>query len=188
MVASFSLLAHRGPLVHGVIPWAISTLTSRHGWAAGLSPGIWNCIGLIPITVATALLTLDLLSGNGGPPNESYRRPHVLSCGAPTDSPVIRYILLTWEFGSDGPSFLAVSVSSSYGCSGVWSQSSPLCHERNAIWKRNSVIPIFSTRTGSHVGSEEPRLRRQRLPMAWADSGQVVGDPYPTRFALKLGH
>jgi len=44
------------PLMHGVLPWAISTLTSRHGWAAGLSPGIWNRIGLIPITVATALL------------------------------------------------------------------------------------------------------------------------------------
>ena len=44
------------PLMHGVLPWAISALTSRHGWAAGLSPGMWNWIGLIPITVATALL------------------------------------------------------------------------------------------------------------------------------------
>jgi protein-S-isoprenylcysteine O-methyltransferase Ste14 len=44
------------PLVHGVIPWAISTLTSRHGWAEGSSPGIWNWIGLIPVTVAIAFL------------------------------------------------------------------------------------------------------------------------------------
>jgi protein-S-isoprenylcysteine O-methyltransferase Ste14 len=44
------------PLVHGVIPWAISTLTSRHGWAGGSSPGIWNWIGLVPVSVATAFL------------------------------------------------------------------------------------------------------------------------------------
>jgi len=43
------------PLVHGVVPWAISTLTRRHGWAVG-SPGIWNWIGLIPVIVATTLL------------------------------------------------------------------------------------------------------------------------------------
>jgi protein-S-isoprenylcysteine O-methyltransferase Ste14 len=44
------------PLVHGMIPWAISTLTSRHGWAGRSSPGIWNWIGVIPVAVATAFL------------------------------------------------------------------------------------------------------------------------------------
>jgi protein-S-isoprenylcysteine O-methyltransferase Ste14 len=43
------------PLVHGVAPWAISTLTRRYGWVAG-SPGIWNWIGLIPVIVSITLL------------------------------------------------------------------------------------------------------------------------------------
>lgn len=41
------------PLAHGVIPWAISLLTPRYGWAEG-RPGIWNLLGLIPISVGTA--------------------------------------------------------------------------------------------------------------------------------------
>ena len=43
------------PLAHGVVPWAISTLLPRYGWVQG-SPGIWNRIGLIPVTIAAALL------------------------------------------------------------------------------------------------------------------------------------
>lgn len=44
------------PLVHGVLPWALSTLASRRGWAGGRSPGPWNWIGLIPVAVSTAFL------------------------------------------------------------------------------------------------------------------------------------
>ena len=43
------------PLAHGVVPWAISTLLPRYGWVQG-SPGFWNRIGLIPVTIAAALL------------------------------------------------------------------------------------------------------------------------------------
>ena len=43
------------PLGHGVVPWALSTLLPRYGWAAG-SPGIWNRLGLIAVALAAALL------------------------------------------------------------------------------------------------------------------------------------
>jgi protein-S-isoprenylcysteine O-methyltransferase Ste14 len=43
------------PLAHGVMPWAISLLTPRYGWAGG-RPGTWNLLGLIPIIVGTACL------------------------------------------------------------------------------------------------------------------------------------
>jgi len=35
------------PAVHGLIPWALSLLSARHGWASGL-PGPWNplCLAL----------------------------------------------------------------------------------------------------------------------------------------------
>lgn len=36
------------PLGHGVVPWAISLLTTRQGWMAS-GPGIWNLLGGIPI-------------------------------------------------------------------------------------------------------------------------------------------
>jgi protein-S-isoprenylcysteine O-methyltransferase Ste14 len=50
------------PLVHGVVPWAISTLVHRYGWAER-APGIWNWLGLIPIAIATALLIWVLVLG-----------------------------------------------------------------------------------------------------------------------------
>ena len=43
------------PLAHVVVPWALSTLLPRYGWAEG-SPGIWNRLGLIVIALAAALL------------------------------------------------------------------------------------------------------------------------------------
>ena len=50
------------PLAHGVVPWAISTLARHYGWSDN-SPGIWNWLGLIPITIAAALLIWVLISG-----------------------------------------------------------------------------------------------------------------------------
>ena len=43
------------PLAHGVVPWALSTLLPRHGWAGG-SPGFWNRLGLMVVALAAALL------------------------------------------------------------------------------------------------------------------------------------
>ena len=50
------------PLAHGVVPWAVSTLVPRYGWDNG-SPGIWNWLGLIPVTTAAALLIWILVLG-----------------------------------------------------------------------------------------------------------------------------
>lgn len=44
------------PLAHGVVPWAMSRLMPRHGWENG-APGIWNWLGLVPVTIAGALLS-----------------------------------------------------------------------------------------------------------------------------------
>jgi protein-S-isoprenylcysteine O-methyltransferase Ste14 len=49
------------PVVHGVVPWAISKLTPRYGWENGV-PGIWNRFGLIPVAVAAVLLVWILTS------------------------------------------------------------------------------------------------------------------------------
>ena len=49
------------PLAHGVVPWALSTLLPRYGWAEG-SPAIWNRLGLIVIALAAALLIWILAS------------------------------------------------------------------------------------------------------------------------------
>ena len=43
------------PLLHGILPWALSRLGPRYGWTAGY-PGTWNWLGLIPIAAGTALL------------------------------------------------------------------------------------------------------------------------------------
>src|SRR4030095_5268161 len=40
------------PIGYGVVPWAISLLAPRYGWAAGY-PGLWNLLGLIPVAVGT---------------------------------------------------------------------------------------------------------------------------------------
>src|SRR4030095_14639825 len=39
-------------IVWWVLPWAISLLTTHHGWAAG-RPGLWNLLGLIPVLTGT---------------------------------------------------------------------------------------------------------------------------------------
>ncbi len=46
-------------IVWGMIPWTLSLLTPRYGWTAG-RPGIWNLLGLIPLTagIAGSLSTL----------------------------------------------------------------------------------------------------------------------------------
>jgi protein-S-isoprenylcysteine O-methyltransferase Ste14 len=50
------------PLAHGVVPWAISLLALRHGWIEG-RPGIWNLLGLIPVSAGIALLIWIFVTG-----------------------------------------------------------------------------------------------------------------------------
>lgn len=50
------------PLVHGVLPWAISRLSPRYGWTNG-SPALWNRLGLIPVAVGTGFLLWVMVLG-----------------------------------------------------------------------------------------------------------------------------
>lgn len=50
------------PLGHGLIPWALASLTTRFGWM-GEHPTFWNLLGLIPVVVGTVLLIWTLLTG-----------------------------------------------------------------------------------------------------------------------------
>ena len=50
------------PLAHGGLPWALSLLTTRRGWAEG-RPALWNLLGLIPVAAGTAVLVWDLAAG-----------------------------------------------------------------------------------------------------------------------------
>jgi protein-S-isoprenylcysteine O-methyltransferase Ste14 len=50
------------PLAHAVLPWAISWLSTRHGWIDG-RPGIWNLIGLFPVVASTACLIWAMVVG-----------------------------------------------------------------------------------------------------------------------------
>ena len=43
------------PLVHGVLPWAVSLLGPRYGWLHGV-PAIWNLLGLLPVTAGALVL------------------------------------------------------------------------------------------------------------------------------------
>jgi protein-S-isoprenylcysteine O-methyltransferase Ste14 len=50
------------PLVHGVLPWVLSSLTIRYGWTRG-RPGIWNLLGLLPVAIGAAGLIWVLALG-----------------------------------------------------------------------------------------------------------------------------
>lgn len=49
------------PLAHGVLPWVISLILPRYGWAEG-RPGILNLLGLIPTLIgATGLIWIMIV-------------------------------------------------------------------------------------------------------------------------------
>jgi protein-S-isoprenylcysteine O-methyltransferase Ste14 len=50
------------PLGHGVVPWAISLLGPRYGWAGG-RPAVWNLIGLAPLAAGAAVLMWVMVLG-----------------------------------------------------------------------------------------------------------------------------
>jgi protein-S-isoprenylcysteine O-methyltransferase Ste14 len=53
--SALAYLLVAGPLVHIVIPWAISLLASRRGWVAQ-HPSKWNLLGLIPVVVGLSCI------------------------------------------------------------------------------------------------------------------------------------
>ncbi len=50
------------PLMHGLLPWALSWLTPRYGWTEG-RPGIGNWLGLLPAGCGTIGLVWVLATG-----------------------------------------------------------------------------------------------------------------------------
>ena len=50
------------PLVHGVVPWAISLLTTQHGWAND-RPSPLNLLGLIPVIAGAVMLMWVFILG-----------------------------------------------------------------------------------------------------------------------------
>jgi protein-S-isoprenylcysteine O-methyltransferase Ste14 len=50
------------PLVHGVLPWAISLLGPRYGWVAG-HPAVWNLLGLAAVLIGAAVLVWLMVLG-----------------------------------------------------------------------------------------------------------------------------
>ena len=62
MIAGLSLWLVGVPLVHGVLPWALSWLTAHHGWIDG-HPGPWNLLGFIPVGFGASVLLWDLATG-----------------------------------------------------------------------------------------------------------------------------
>ena len=54
-------------IIWGVVPWALSLLTPRYGWAAG-RPGFWNLLGLILLVagITGSLQTLVLHFAQSG--------------------------------------------------------------------------------------------------------------------------
>ncbi len=50
------------PLGHGVVPWAISLLGPRYGWADG-KPAVWNLPGLLPVAAGAVVLLWLMVLG-----------------------------------------------------------------------------------------------------------------------------
>jgi protein-S-isoprenylcysteine O-methyltransferase Ste14 len=48
--------------VHAVIPWALSHLGPRYGWADG-GPSIWNLLGYVPLAVGAIILVWIMVFG-----------------------------------------------------------------------------------------------------------------------------
>jgi len=75
-------------IIWGVLPWAVSLLSPRYGWAAG-RPGFWNLLGLIPLLAGIAgsfwALALHFAQSGEGldwEPDKSYllrRGPYAFS-------------------------------------------------------------------------------------------------------------
>ena len=50
------------PAVHAGIPWALSHLGPRYGWADG-EPAGWNLLGFVPVAVGAVLLVWVMVFG-----------------------------------------------------------------------------------------------------------------------------
>ena len=109
------------PAVHALIPWALSLLGTRHGWAGG-RPGISNFVGLIPVAAGFCISFLCsrehfLAAPDGWLPNELRITRRRLIClrKVPIATVAIRSTWSNWRFGwaawlSTGASFWLVCL------------------------------------------------------------------------------
>lgn len=56
------------PAAHGLLPWALSLLGARHGWASGV-PGPWNVTSLIPVGIGFYVAYLCMPEHNAAAPS-----------------------------------------------------------------------------------------------------------------------
>ena len=71
------------PLAHCGLPWAVSLLALRYGWADG-RPGIWNLFGLIPVMFGIACLIWIMVLGFAQIPDKvklEWNSPFLLTRG-----------------------------------------------------------------------------------------------------------
>ena len=98
------------PLAHGVVPWAISLLSPRYGWATN-GPGIWNSLGLMPIAIGIAgLIRIMMVAFVETPDRVELQLPAFLLTRGPYAYRGIRRISASWPSGSDGPCSTAASA------------------------------------------------------------------------------
>jgi protein-S-isoprenylcysteine O-methyltransferase Ste14 len=92
------------PLAYGLLPWALSLLTRRYGWA-GDRPGPWNVPGLAGVAAGAVtlvwLVALALARVHELPPRVSLaeRTPPYLFTGGPyrrTRNPMYLAFLAIW--------------------------------------------------------------------------------------------
>ncbi len=56
------------PAAHGLLPWALSLFSARHGWTAG-KPSSWNTLGLIPAAAGFYISFLSIREHFAEAPN-----------------------------------------------------------------------------------------------------------------------
>jgi protein-S-isoprenylcysteine O-methyltransferase Ste14 len=109
MVVGLSIYLVVLPLIHGVLPWAVSLLTPHYGWTDG-GPGLWNWPGLLPVCAGAAglywIMVVGLLNWHrvperveiGVPVPHKLRPPFLLRSGPYgfSRNPMYVFILLLW--------------------------------------------------------------------------------------------
>ena len=152
------------PAVHAGIPWALSHLGPRYGWADG-GPSGWNLLGYVPVAVGAVLLVWIMVFGLSQYRNLPERvpidwSPALLMTGGPyafSRHPMYIGELALWLglavlYGS--PAVLAGFAVCSRSCGG-WRFG------RRWGWRRRSGIATAGTRPVSRGGSGCPGVRGQ---------------------------
>ena len=57
---------------HGVLPYALSRLSERHGWSGG-HPALWNWLGLLPVAGGIVLIVWTIVLHREGATRSGWR-------------------------------------------------------------------------------------------------------------------